>query len=62
MNSKCVTEYEFLVALMDKIIPTDDVLEDEFADLEGDKPFRTEYAHEHLTEKGSRYKRNRAEA
>lgn len=61
-NPKCATEYELFVDLIDKIIPTDDVLETEFVDTKGDRPFRTEYAHESLTEKGSRYRRNRAEA
>lgn len=60
-NPKCTTEYDLFVELIDKIIPADEVLDEEFADTEGDKPFRTEYAHESLTEKGSRYRRNKAE-
>lgn len=60
-NPKCTTEYDLFVELIDKIIPTDEVLDEEFADTEGDKPFRTEYAHESLTEKGSRYRKNKAE-
>lgn len=62
VKTKPTTEYDLFVALIDKIIPTDEVLETEFADTKGDKPFRTEYAHESLTEKGSRYRRNKAEA
>lgn len=61
MSKKCTTEYEVLVALIDKIIPVDEVLDEEFADLKGERTFRTEYAHESLTEKGSRYRNNRAE-
>lgn len=61
-NPKCETEYGLFLDLLEKIIYTDDVLETEFEDTKGDRPFRTEYAHESLTEKGSRYRRNRAEA
>lgn len=63
MNRKCETEYDAFVALIDKIIPVDEKLEDEFEDLEGDdiRTFRTEYAHESLTEHGSRYKTNKVE-
>lgn len=62
MNKKCETEYENFIALVEKLYPEDPSDVEEFEDLDGEKTFRTEYAHESITEKGSRFKKNRAEA
>jgi len=63
MNRNCETDYDVFLALIDKIIPVDEKLDDEFEDIEDDevRTFRTEYAHESLTEHGSRYKVNKVE-
>lgn len=63
MNRNCETDYDVFLALIDKIIPVDEKLDDEFEDIEDDevRTFRTEYAHESLTEHGSRYKANKVE-
>lgn len=49
------TQHEWFMKLLEEAEKFDEA---EFERLEGEKSFRFEYAHESLTEKTSRFKRN----